>query len=141
MKLEEIKDAIAQDLKIDRFNLVDESARTPNLFSKYLSIYMDEKAKLRAIQRKFWETYKERREYYSGSAGDDKYKEEPFDRKIIRQDLDIWLDADNKIQDLKDRLTFQELIVEILERTLKEINNRNYVIRCMIDVIKFENGS
>lgn len=141
MNTEEIREAITQDLNIDRFNLVDEMQRTPKLFSKYLSIWVGEKAKLRMIQRKYWKAYKERREYYSGSANDDVYENEPFDRKIIRQDLEVWLDADEKIQDLKDRMSFQELVVEVLERTLKEINNRNYIIRGMIDVIKFESGA
>lgn len=139
MKIEEIKAAIEADLKIDRFNLVDESARTPNLFSKYIQIYTDEKIRLRMLQRKYSESYIQRREFYAGNGGD-KYKEEPFDRKVIRQDLDIWLDADSKIQDLKDRLTLQEVIIDILERTLKEINQRSYTIRNMTEMIKFESG-
>ena len=73
MTLEEIRSVIENDLKIDRFNLVDESARTPNLFSKYLNIYIEEKLKLRTYKRKYYTLYKQRREYYMGTAEDDKY--------------------------------------------------------------------
>lgn len=140
MTLEEIRSVIENDLKIDRFNLVDESARTPNLFSKYLNIYIEEKLKLRTYKRKYYALYKQRREYYMGTAEDDKYISEPFDRKVLRQDVDIFLDADGKLQDLQDRLVFQEAVVEILERTLKEINQRTYTIRNMQDMLKLEAG-
>jgi hypothetical protein len=141
MNLEEIRDAIASDLKIDRFNLVDEASRTPQLFSKYLSIYMEEKMKLRKLKRKSYELYVDRREFYLGHKTHDKYVEEPWDKTVLRQDVSIYLDADSKVQDLNDRIVFQEAIVDMLERTLKEINNRNYTIKSMIDVIRFESGA
>lgn len=141
MNLEEIRDAISTDLKIDRFNLVDEASRTPQLFSKYLSIYMEEKMKLRKLKRKSYELYVDRREFYLGHKTDDKYVEEPWDKTVLRQDVSIYLDADSKVQDLNDRIVFQEAIVDMLERTLKEINNRNYTIKSMIDVIRFESGA
>jgi len=141
MSLEEIKEAIAADLKIDRFNLVDETSRTPQLFSKYLSIYTDEKLKLRMLKRKSFQMYADRREFYMGQKPDDKYVEEPWDKKVLRQDVDIYLDADSKLQDLMDKISYQETIVEMLERTLKEISGRNYQIKNMVDIIRFESGA
>ena len=41
--LVELCKVITDDLKIDKFNIQDEVVRTPNLFSKYLSIYNEEK--------------------------------------------------------------------------------------------------
>ena len=141
MNIEEIRDAIAADLKIDRFNLIDETSRTPQLFSKYLAIYMDEKLKLRRFKRKYYEMYVDRREFYMGQKSDDIYNNEPWDKKVLRQDVDIYLDADPKLQDLTDKISFQEAIVDMLERTLKEITGRNYQIKSMVDLIRFESGA
>lgn len=141
MNLEEIKAAIRADLQIDRFNIVDEIARTPNLFSKYLSIYMDEKTKLRVFQKKYSQMYLERREFLMGKSTDDKYAEEPsHDRKILRQDVEIWLASDDKLGNVKDRLFLQEMAVDILERTLKQIGSRGYELKTLQDAIRFESG-
>lgn len=140
MNLEEIKEAIRLDLQIDRFNLVDETARTPLLFSKYLNLFLDEKFKLRKLKRKSSELFLNRREYYMGQQDEDKYIQEPWDKKVLRQDVDIYLGADSKIQDLQDRISFQESVVDMLERTLKEIGGRNYQIKNMIEIIRFESG-
>ena len=60
---------------------------------------------------------------------------------VLRQDVDIYLDADPKLQDLTDKISFQEAIVDMLERTLKEITGRNYQIKSMVDLIRFESGA
>jgi|APFre7841882630_1041343.scaffolds.fasta_scaffold08151_2 hypothetical protein len=140
MLIEEISQIITADLKIDRMNLVDEASRTPNLFTKYLAMFQEEKLKLKAAKRKYFSVYKSRREFYMGTAPEEDYREEANERKVLRQDVEIWLDADNKLQTQQDRVSYQECIVDMLERTLKEINSRTFHIKEMIAMIRFESG-
>lgn len=141
MTLEELKQAIADDLTIDRMQIVDESARTPRLFSKYLSLYQEEKLKLRTIQRKLDKVTLDRREYYLGKSQDKDYRDASWGRNLSEKEIPYFLNADDEYRSYVDKLTFQQIIVDMLERTLKEINNRNYTIRAMIDMIKFESGA
>lgn len=141
MNIEEITQIINQDLTIDRMNLVDEASRTPNLFTKYIAIFQEEKLKLRSLKKKYYLIYKSRREFYMGTAPEEDYREEVNDRKVLRQDVEIWLDADVKLQNQKDRVEYQECVVDMLERTIKEINSRTFHIKEMIAMIRFESGS
>lgn len=136
----EVKKAIEEDIAIDRFNLVDESARTPQLLSRYLLLYSEEKNKAQYYRMKYFKRYRERKDYYLGQADDEVYEKEPLDRKIIRQDVNDWLNADNELCALQAKLKLQESIVEYLERIVKEIERRTFTIKNMQEFIKFEAG-
>jgi hypothetical protein len=66
---------------------------------------------------------------------------EPFDLKILRQDVDIYLEADKDLVELKNKMTMQEEKVEYLNSVLKGIMNRQFHIRDAIAWRKFMNGS
>lgn len=141
MTIEEIHQIIDADTTIDRMNLVEELSRCPKLFSKYLAMYHQESLKLRRVKRKYDELYKKRREFYLGTAPEDDYREEANERKILRQDVETILNADNKLQDQKDKLSHQTCIADMLERTVDYLKWRSKTIDSMIVLIKFESGS
>jgi hypothetical protein len=83
-------------------------------------------------------------EYYCGKLSEDQLKElgwEPFDLKILRQDVDIYLDADKDLIELKNKMSIQEEKVDYLSSILKGITNRQFHIRDAISWRKFLNGS
>lgn len=141
MTLEELKTNIAADTKqINKLRLIDESSTSTSLFGKYINIYGDEKLKFLALWKNYNKMYKLRRDFYIGNAPDEVYKEEPQDRRILRAEVDIYLKADEKLQDIKDKIDVQEIIIEMLEKMLKDISQRSYSIRNMVEMTKFENG-
>ena len=82
------------DLKIDKSDLMRESLRTPYLYSKWLKYWTMCGLAYSKIQKEYDLLYRERWEYYNGKATDDVYKEEPFDIKVIRSDVPIYIKAD-----------------------------------------------
>jgi hypothetical protein len=79
-------------------------------------------------------------EYYTGKANPEVYKEQPFDLKVLKADVGIYLDSDGDLQQLSQRMAYTKQIIEYLERILKEINNRNWNIRNTIEWKKFLHG-
>jgi len=68
------------------------------------------------------------------------YAENPFELKVLRTDIGIYMEADKDLQQLGQRMAYTKQIVEYLERILREINNRNWTIRNTIEWKKFLHG-
>lgn len=140
MKFEEIHRMASEDLKIDRFNLVNEATRTPVILSKYLEIYRNEKAMLHTLTSKFSVLKKDKWEYYSGKASPEVYEQHPFDKKILRQDVDIYLESDEEIINLSNKINIQKEKCFYLEKILRGIEQREFSIKNAITMIKFDAG-
>ena len=143
MNIQQIKEMAEVDLKIDGTELADESIRIPQLHGKYLNIYHDETIVLRKYEMDFQTLRKLKWEYYSGKMSQDTLKQlgwEPFDHRILRNDLDIYLESDEELVRLQAKLGAQKAKVDYLDSLLKGINNRQWVIRNAIDFLKFKSG-
>lgn len=140
MKLEDIQKAAKEDLKIEKEILDQKSTSIPLLHDKYLRWLTDEALVLKHQQLKHNQIVREKREYYLGQADAQVYKEKPFDLKVLRQDVDIYIDSDNDIIDSLKRIEVQKQKVNYLEATLKQITNMNWNIRNTIEFMKFLHG-
>jgi hypothetical protein len=65
---------------------------------------------------------------------------EPFDLALLRQDLDRFIDSDQQIIDISNKVELQKEKVNYLENLVKVISQRNWNIRSAIDWIKFTQG-
>lgn len=130
------------DLVYNKGDLDDESAKTAQIHNKYLCFYLDETTKLETLNRAFNVLCHELKNYYLGKADPAVYKEKPFDIKVrpIKSEVDQWLQADPDFQTADVTIKEQEKVVKYLNDTLKQINQRGYEIRAMIDWIRFKNG-
>jgi hypothetical protein len=140
MKYKEIQELAEQELKIDRFKLGEESTRTPNILMRFLDIYRSEKILLHKMNKKFAELKKDKWEYYSGKAPEEIYNEKPFDIKVLRQDLDLYLDADPDLSELDYNIQSQKEKIFCLEKILRGIEQREFSIKNAIQMIRFEAG-
>ena len=140
MNIDELYNEIERDLKIDDTELDLESIRTPQLHNKYLKLYTTHSLQLKRLQDEYKVLYKEKWEYYTGKASPDTYREKPFDIKVLRADVGIYIDSDTDLQQLSQRVTYTKQITDYLERILREINNRNWTIRNTIEWKKFLHG-
>ena len=64
----------------------------------------------------------------------------PFELRILKQDVELYIESDTEIIQKKDRVFVQEEKVNYLESIIKMISNRQYHIRDAITWRKFING-
>lgn len=144
MTLNELIEQAKQDLKFDDTELDQESLRIPQLHNKYLNFYHEEKLRYQGYKTNYSKLFKLKWEYYTGKLSEDQLKElgwEPFDLKILRQDVDIYLESDKELIELKSKMSIQEEKVEYLNSIVKGITNRQFHIRDAIAWRKFLNGT
>jgi len=140
MNIEELYDEVEKDLKIDDTELDLESIRTPQLHNKYLKLYTKHSLQLKKLNDDYKVLYRLKWEYYTGKAPPEVYASNPFDLKILKADIGIYLDSDNDLQQLSQRQAYAKEITNYLEKILREINNRNWTIRNTIEWKKFIHG-
>jgi lipopolysaccharide export LptBFGC system permease protein LptF len=140
MNIDELYNEIERDLKIDDTELDLESIRTPQLHNKYLKLYTTHSLQLKRLQDEYKVLYRVKWEYYTGKASPETYKEKPFDIKVLKADIGIYIDSDTDLQQLSQKVAYTKQITDYLERILREINNRNWNIRNTIEWKKFLHG-
>ncbi len=140
MNIDELYIEVERDIKIDDTELDLESIRTPQLHNKYLKIFTKHSLQYKKLQDDYKVLYRVKWEYYTGKASPEVYAENPFELKVLKADIGIYMEADKDLQQLGQRMAYTKQIVEYLERILKEINNRNWNIRNTIEWKKFLHG-
>ena len=140
MDLIELQNDVDRDLKIDDTELDLESIRTPQLHNKYLKHYTKYSLQLRKAKDDYKILHRQKWEYYTGKATPEVYQERPFDLKVLKVDVGIYLDADKELQLLGQKEAYLETTVNYLEKVLREITNRNWTIRNAIEWKKFLHG-
>jgi len=140
MNIDELYNEVERDIKIDDTELDLESIRTPQLHNKYLKIFTKHSLQYKKLQDDYKVLYRVKWEYYTGKASPEVYAENPFELKVLKADIGIYMEADKDLQQLGQRMAYAKQIVEYLERILKEINNRNWNIRNTIEWKKFLHG-
>lgn len=140
MKLEDLTKEIETDSFIDNLILDAESIKVPKLYSKYYRYFIDELRTYKGIELTYSQKYKEKFQYYLGKAPDEVYEENPLQHKILKQDLDIYMNADPDLMDLKIKMDMQKIKIDMIESFIKSLNNRTFMIKNAIDFMKFKNG-
>jgi hypothetical protein len=138
--LDDIKSQWAEDSKIDRELLDEESLKIPQLHSKYLNYLSDVKLLKIKKDQEYKTLIREKFEYYTGKSDPKIYQDNPFDLKILKQDLALYMDSDGEIQLLQARINYYEELIYFLEKVLSCINNRGFQIKNSIDWQKFMQG-
>lgn len=140
MTLDELSKLIENDSVIDKNELDEESLKISVLHTKYYSLMIAELRVQKALEIKYHDTKKERTNYYMGKAPDEAYQEEPLDIRILKADLDLYLDSDTKLNGIKLKLENQRMKVQMLDAFIRAINQRSFNIRNAVEFLKFKNG-
>jgi len=144
MKIEQLYEEWAKDGEIDIANISQNSADIPKLHNKYFRWYTEEGLKLKKYKSDYKILVKLKTDYYSGNMDSYELKEhgwEPQPLKILRSDIPTYLDSDKDVVNLSLKIGMQEAIVEYLESIIRQINNRNYILKNVIDWEKFRTGA
>jgi len=143
MNFDKIKQMVLQDCEIDETQLDAESLRLPQLHNKYLNIYLDMKLILERKQNEFNKLRRLKWEYYTGKMDAEVLEHmgwEPFDLKILKQDIAIYMDSDDDLITLQEQVRYYKEICAYLDATVKEVTYRHNKIRNAIDWKKFLGG-
>ena len=141
MTLEELQEAIDKDLKINDTELDLESLKTPQLHNKYLKHLNNYKLLLSRAETEYSTMKREKWEYYTGKAPAVVYALKPFDLKILKTDIDKYLESDIDLQKLKQKVSYLQTTVDYLDRTIRLISNRGFTIKNAIDWRRFTSGA
>jgi hypothetical protein len=143
MKFEEIQYQWTLDCEMDETELSRESIKIPQLHNKYLIFYSNEKLKFKEIKYLFAGLVRRKRDYYSGRMTVDELEAadwEPFQLKLLKADVQEYIDADDNVIESKKLLALQEEKVNYLESIVKSLTTRGYLIKNAIDWKRFTEG-
>lgn len=140
MNIDEIQSLWEEDSKIDPDNLHTESLKIPSLHSKYYNIYNNILLLKKLEENKYKILKKERWIYYSGKADPEVYKKDPFDHKVLKPDIDKYMDADEQIIKSVSKIEYYQTMLSFLDSILKTILNRTYQIKNAIEYMRFTAG-
>ena len=141
MNLEELQAQADKDLVIDDTELDTESLKTPILHNKYLQYYTKFNLLLKKSQWEEKTIQREKWEYYTGKAPQEVYALKPFNLKLLKTDVDKYLDADPELAKYKQKVDYIQTVIDFLDRTIKQISNRGFQIKNAIDWRKFTSGA
>ncbi len=140
MTLDELQAIAEKDLKVDDLELASESTRNAALHQKYLTflnhykgLLITKKSELKRLKLKKWE-------YFTGKSDPQVYRDNPFDHKILKADLHIYLDADEDLIKAQSLVEYYEMCVDTCERYMKNISDRQWNIKNDIAWRRFESG-
>lgn len=132
------KDSIVDDTMID-----NESLKIPNLHAKYFEIFNNESQKLRKFESDYKKLYRVKWEYYNGKLSKEDLNEygwPQFQLKIMKTDINIYIDSDNDLITIKDKIEYQKIKINYLDNIIKTLNNRGYLLKNVIDWRRFTQG-
>jgi|TARA_R110000851_G_scaffold116483_5_gene242728 hypothetical protein len=143
MRFDDIKTMVAKDMVIDSSELDTESLKIPQLHNKYLNLFHDERILLRKLEADKRELVRDKWEFYSGKMSQEELDNRgwvPFQLKILKQDLDMYIHSDSDVTKVDDRITLQKEKVDYLSSILKSITGRGWEIKNAIEWRKFTSG-
>ena len=141
MDLEKLQEQADKDLKINDTELDLESLKTPQLHNQYMKHLTKYKLMLSRAETEYSILKREKWEYYTGKSDASVYAEKPFNLKILRTDIDKYLESDEDLQKAKQKVDYLSTTVDFLDRTIRLISNRGFIIKNAIDWRKFTSGA
>lgn len=119
-------------------------ANIPKLHSKYLRIMTHHNLVVKKLGSDYNKRRKIKWEYYSGDLNNPEdlaaYGLEPMMKKVLRSDLQHYLDSDTELNSILLKKMMHEEIVDFCKSVIKELNNRTFQIRAHMDWERFIGG-
>ena len=141
MDLETLQEQVDKDLKINDTELDLESLKTPQLHNKYMKHYTKFKLMLAKAETDYSQLKRTKWEYYTGKADASVYAKKPFNFKLLRQDVDQYIQSNEEYIKAKQKVDYLNATVDFLDRTIRQITNRTFTIKNAIDWRKFTSGA
>ena len=141
MNLEELKKQAYKDLPItDQEHLDQESFRNQEIKSKWLDYKTRFELLLVKNKGDYQKLYRAKWEYYGGKSDAKIYASKPFDLKVLKTDLAMYINSDDEVIELGAKIEYLKTVIKYIEGVIKSIDNRGWDIRNATDWKKFEAG-
>ena len=140
MTLDELKLQVSQDLKVDDEHLDTESLKNQEIKAKYLDAKSKFALLLYRAKGDYKKLYREKWEYYGGKSDAKVYATKPFDLKVLKTDLGVYISADEEIIDAENKIGYLETVVDYIKGVIKSVDNRGWDIKNANEWKKFEAG-
>jgi hypothetical protein len=140
MNLDELKIQVQRDLKIDDEHLDTESLKNQEIKATYLDHNSRYELLLFKAKGDYKRLYREKWEYYGGKADAKIYASKPFDLKVLKTDLAVYITSDEDIINAENKVGYLEVVVDYIKGVIKSVDNRGWDIKNAIEWKKFEAG-
>ena len=140
MNLDELKLQVQNDLKVNDEHLDTESLKNQEIKAKYLDIKSKYELLLFRAKGDYKRIYREKWEYYGGKADAKVYVSKPFDIKVLKTDLSVYITSDEDIINAENKIGYLETVVDYIKGVIKSVDNRGWDIKNAIEWKKFEAG-
>tara|TARA_B000000532_G_C18670471_1_gene320819 strand:- start:106 stop:537 length:432 start_codon:yes stop_codon:yes gene_type:complete len=140
MNLDELKLQVEKDLKVDDEHLDTESLKNQEIKAKYLDVKSKYELLLFKAKGDYKRIYREKWEYYGGKADAKVYVSKPFDIKVLKTDLSVYITSDEDIINAENKIGYLETVVDYTKGVIKSVDNRGWDIKNAIEWKKFEAG-
>ena len=140
MNLDELKLQVQNDLKVDDEHLDTESLKNQEIKAKYLDIKSKYELLLFKAKGDYKRIYRDKWEYYGGKADAKVYVSKPFDIKVLKTDLSVYITSDEEVIDAENKIGYLETVVDYIKGVIKSVDTRGWDIKNAIEWKKFEAG-
>ena len=141
MTLDELKTQASADLPItDQEHLDQESFRNQEIKAKWLDYKTRYELMLVRNKGDYQKLYREEWEYYGGKSDAKVYASKPFDLKVLKSDLAMYINSDDDIIALGAKVSYLEIVIKYIDGVIKSIDNRGWDVSHAIGWKKFEAG-
>ena len=140
MTFDELKLEVQADLKVDNEHLDTESLKNQEIKAKYLDIKSKYELLLFKAKGEYKRIYRDKWEYYGGKADAKVYVSKPFDLKVLKTDLHIYIESDEDIIKSEHKIAYLETVIKYIDGVLRSIQNRGWDIKNAISWKQFEAG-
>lgn len=130
MTLDSLMKQAERDLAINQAELGSESTRTPLLYNKYLTKFIQERLRYKKYEADVQKLIRTKYHHYRNN----------FNVLLKPNEVAIYMDGDEEIIEMRLRLELCKQTMEFLEKVLKEISTRSFHIKNAIEFAKFQNG-
>ena len=141
MNLDELKLQVQNDLRINDEHLDTESLKNQEIKAKYLDHKSRYELLLFKAKGDYKRLYREKWEYYGGKADAKIYASKPFDLKVLKTDLAVYITSDEEIINAENKIGYLETVVDYIKGVIKSVDNRGWDIKNAIEWKKFEAGA
>ena len=141
MTLEELKLQVQKDLKVDDEHLDTESLKNQEIKATYLDHKSRYELLLFKAKGDYKRLYREKWEYYGGKADAKIYASKPFDLKVLKTDLSVYITSDEEVINAENKIGYLETVVDYIKGVIKSVDNRGWDIKNAIEWKKFEAGA
>ena len=140
MTLDELKLQVQRDLKVDNEHLDTESLKNQEIKANYLDHKSRYELLLYRAKGDYKRLYREKWEYYGGKADAKIYATKPFDLKVLKTDLAVYITSDEDIINAENKVGYLETVIDYIKGVIKSVDNRGWDIKNAIEWKKFEAG-